>query len=121
MKKRVLNNKGFAVSAILYTAVTLVVLVLILIISILSTIWKSKSLIVDDIKKDVSGIENKRTESLGDVIITSSDNNHETLPDDFGYIFLYLYSDFVNEKNIITISNPCNITINWREIRKGVC
>lgn len=74
MKKKVLNNKGFAVSAILYTAVTLVVLVLILIISILSTIWKSKSLIVDDIKKDVSGIENKRTESLGDVIITSSDN-----------------------------------------------
>lgn len=53
--------------------------------------------------------------------ITSSDNTHETLSDDFGYNFLYLYSDFVNEKNTITTSNPCNITINWREIRKGVC
>lgn len=74
MKKKMLNNKGFAVSIILYTAVTLVVLVLILIISILSTVWKSKSLIVDDIKKDVSGIENKRTEALGDIIITASDN-----------------------------------------------
>lgn len=74
MKKKVLNNKGFAVSAILYTAVTLVVLILVLIISILSTVWKSKSLIVDDIKKNVSGIENKKSESLGDVIVTASDN-----------------------------------------------
>lgn len=74
MKKRVLNNKGFAVSAILYTAVTLVILILVLIISILSTVWKSKSLIVDDIKKDVSGIENKKSESLGDVVITASDH-----------------------------------------------
>ena len=74
MKKKVLNNKGFAVSTILYTAVTLVVLILVLIISILSTVWKSKSLIVDDIKKDVSGIENKKSESLGDVMITASDH-----------------------------------------------
>lgn len=74
MKKRFLNNKGFAVSMILYAAVTLVVLILILIISILSTEWKSKSLIVDTIKKEVSGIEDKKSESLGNIIITSSDN-----------------------------------------------
>ena len=74
MKKRVLNNKGFAVSLVLYTSVTLVVLILILIISILSTGWKSRSLIVDDIKKEVSGVEYKKFQSLGDIIITASDN-----------------------------------------------
>ena len=62
MKKR-LNNKGFAVSLILYTSVTLVIIVLILIVSILSTNWKNKSLIVDNIKKNMSGVEEKKKES----------------------------------------------------------
>lgn len=73
MKKR-LNNKGFAVSLILYTSVTLVIIVLILIVSILSTNWKNKSLIVDNIKKNMSGVEEKKKESLGSVIVTASDN-----------------------------------------------
>mgnify|MGYP004721841897 CR=1 FL=1 len=51
----------------------------------------------------------------------TSNINHVTLSDDFDYNFLCLFSDFFNEKNTITISNPCNITINWREIREGDC
>lgn len=54
----------------------------------------------------------------------SSDGNgylHTTLSDDFNYSFFSLYSDFNNAKNDITINSPCNVTINWREIRKGVC
>lgn len=46
---------------------------------------------------------------------------HSTLSDDFNYSFLTLYSDFKSAKNVIETSHACNITINWREIRKGVC
>ncbi len=46
---------------------------------------------------------------------------HSTLSDDFNYSFLTLYSDFKSAKNEIEASHACNITINWREIRKGVC
>ena len=74
MKKHILNNRGFAVSVILYSSVTLVVLILFLIISILSTNLTNKKLIVDDIKKSVSGIIDKDTETLGNVTISSSDN-----------------------------------------------
>lgn len=72
-KKLKLNNKGFAVSVILYTAVTLVVLILLLIISILSTSSNNKKTLVDDIKEEVSGAENKKPESLGELTVTSSD------------------------------------------------
>ena len=74
MKKKLLNNRGFAVSVILYTAVTLVALILILVISILSTGWQSKSLIVDNIKEEVSGAIEKKSESLGEIVITASDS-----------------------------------------------
>lgn len=74
MKKHILNNRGFAVSVILYSSVTLVVLILFLIISILSTNLTNKKLIVDDIKKSVSGVIDKETETLGNVTISSSDN-----------------------------------------------
>lgn len=74
MKKHILNDRGFAVSVILYAAVTLAVLVLFLIISILSTSLNNKKLIVDDIKKDVSGMIDKETETLGNITISSSDN-----------------------------------------------
>lgn len=63
----------------------------------------------------------------GEIIYLDKNKNimssveHSTLADDFDYNFLYLYSDFINEKNTITVNNPCNITIYWREIRKGVC
>ena len=74
MKKYKLNNNGFAVSVILYAAVTLAVLVLFLIVSILSTSLNNKNLIVDDIKKDVSGIVEKENETLGNITITASDS-----------------------------------------------
>lgn len=55
-------------------------------------------------------------------IVSSGDGySHSTLSDDFNYSFLTLYSDFKSAKNIISASHACNITINWREIRKGVC
>lgn len=73
-RKKRLNNKGFAVSVILYTAVALVVLILLLILSILSTNYSSKLTIVDTIKKEVSGIEKKEAQSLGVIDITASDN-----------------------------------------------
>lgn len=58
-----------------------------------------------------------------DMNILSDENEylHTTLSDDFNYSFLRLYSDFKSAKNIIAASHACNITINWREIRKGVC
>lgn len=72
MKK--INNKGFAASVVLYAAVTLVALILFLILSVLSTSLNNKNLIVDDIKKEVSGSENTKAESLGNVTIIASDN-----------------------------------------------
>ena len=70
-----LNNKGFAVSVILYTSVALVVLILFIIVSILSTNNKNKTLISDSIKKDVSGIEEKDTSAiLGLINVSASDN-----------------------------------------------
>lgn len=75
MRKKInLNNKGFAVSVILYTAVTLVIIILLLIISILSTSSNNKKILVDDIKESVSGSENRKPESLGEIIITANDN-----------------------------------------------
>lgn len=68
-----LNNKGFAVSVILYAAVVLIVLILFLILSILSTITKNKIQLVDNIKEEVSGNIDKKSESLGELIITTSD------------------------------------------------
>ena len=53
--------------------------------------------------------------------IHSEDATHTTLPDDFNYNFLELYCDFFNEKNTISANHKCNITIQWREVRKGVC
>lgn len=53
--------------------------------------------------------------------IYSEDATHTTLPDDFNYHFLELYCDLSNGKNTISANHKCNITIQWREVRKGVC
>ena len=55
------------------------------------------------------------------IICDGDGYSHPTLSDDFNYCFFKLYSDYKNAKNTITVSHACNITINWREIRKGVC
>ncbi len=55
MKK--LNQKGFAVSIILYTAATIVVLVLLLILSLLSANNRNTNSIVDSVKEHVSGVK----------------------------------------------------------------
>lgn len=54
MKK--LNEKGFAVSVILYASATILVLVLILILSVLSTSSSNTSSLVDMVKEQVSGV-----------------------------------------------------------------
>jgi len=54
MKK--LNEKGFAVSVILYASATILVLVLILILSVLSTSSKNTLNLVDRVKEQVSGV-----------------------------------------------------------------
>ncbi|MDD6224362.1 MAG: hypothetical protein PUB18_05110 [bacterium] len=76
MKKlKKLNNKGFAVSVILYTAVTLVILILLLILSILSTNTKVNDTIVDNIKEKVSSFEEQtQVGELGNLTITAEDN-----------------------------------------------
>lgn len=55
------------------------------------------------------------------IICDGDGYSHPTLSDDFNYCFFKLYSDYKSAKNTITASHACNITINWREIRKGVC
>lgn len=54
MKK--LNERGFAVSVILYASATILVLVLILILSVLSTSSRNTSNLVDMVKEQVSGV-----------------------------------------------------------------
>lgn len=68
-----LNNKGFAVSVILYAAIILIVLILFLILSILSTITKNKIQLVDSIKEEASGNVLDKTESLGELTLVPSD------------------------------------------------
>jgi len=93
MKKiniKTLNNKGFAVSIILYIGATIVVLVLLLVLSILSTNNKNKDNIVDNIKQEVSGSKDEVTiDALGKVSISASDNVASGLwhKDEFSLIF----------------------------------
>lgn len=50
----------------------------------------------------------------------SSSAPHDDLMNDFNYVFLELYSDFYSSKNTITANHNCNISMNYRAIRKGV-
>ncbi len=78
MKIPSLNNRGFAVSIILYSAVTLLIIILFLILSILSTELNNKKVLTDDIKESVSGKDKSNSESLGFITITSSDNKNSS-------------------------------------------
>lgn len=53
--------------------------------------------------------------------ICSTQVHSNGLENDFNYEFLQLCSDFYNSKNTISANANCVITINYREIRKGVC
>lgn len=55
--KKFLNNKGFAVSIILYSISTLVVIVLMLILAVEATNVRNTSNMSDKIKQEVSGLE----------------------------------------------------------------
>lgn len=55
--KKFLNNKGFAVSIILYSISTLVVIVLMLILAVEATNIRNTSNMSDKIKQEVSGLE----------------------------------------------------------------
>lgn len=43
------------------------------------------------------------------------------LANDFNFQFLQLFCDFYNAKNTITANKSCEISIDYRAIRKGVC
>lgn len=52
-----LNNKGFAVSVILYSIVTVILLILLMTVSIYATNVHNKSNQVDSIKEKISKLE----------------------------------------------------------------
>ena len=52
-----LNNKGFAVSIILYSITAVVVLVLLLILAVDASNVKNSSELADEIKENISGLE----------------------------------------------------------------
>ena len=54
-----LNNKGFAVSIILYSISAVIVVVLFLILSVTASNVHNKSNMADEIKKELSGLEIK--------------------------------------------------------------
>lgn len=53
--------------------------------------------------------------------IQSTQIHSNGLANDFNYEFMELYSDFYNSMNTISSNAKCIVTINYREIRKGVC
>lgn len=55
----VLNNKGFAVSVILYSISAVIVVVLFLILSVTASNVHNTSNMSDEIKKEISGLEMK--------------------------------------------------------------
>lgn len=145
MKKLKLNNKGFAVSIILYTAVILIVLILFLILSIMATITKNKIDVVDNIKEEVSGNKDKKSSSLGELILTASDNKisgiwhdsnfniiiNEKVTTEASVPLTYYYGtdsasiDTIVEDNKIAITNDTkDITYyvkGCRDVEKTVC
>ena len=54
-------------------------------------------------------------------IISSHSHPEHGLENDFNYQFLELCSDVYNAENIITANKGCEISMDYREIRKGVC
>ena len=52
-----LNNKGFAVSVILYSIVTVIILILLMTVSIYATNIRNKSNQADNIKENISNLE----------------------------------------------------------------
>lgn len=45
---------------------------------------------------------------------------HHGLMNDFNHVFPEIFSDFTNPKNELFSSNPCKVSMYFREIRKGV-
>lgn len=73
--RKYLDNKGFAVSVILYTSIILVFIIMLTLVSVLSAGNRNRTLISDAIKEDVSGVSDKEIASvLGFVNITASDS-----------------------------------------------
>lgn len=55
----VLNNKGFAVSVILYSISAIIIVVMFLILSVVASNVHNTSNMADEIKKEISGLEIK--------------------------------------------------------------
>lgn len=69
-----MNNKGFAVSVVLYASATIIVLVLLLILSVLSTTSKNTYDLGEMVKEQVSGVTGT-TYQLRNLVINSSFEN----------------------------------------------
>lgn len=55
----VLNNKGFAVSVILYSISAIIIVVMFLILSVVASNVHNTNNMADEIKKEISGLEIK--------------------------------------------------------------
>ena len=53
----VLNNKGFAVSVILYSISAIIIVVMFLILSVVASNVHNTNNMADEIKKEISGLE----------------------------------------------------------------
>ena len=52
-------------------------------------------------------------------IITSNNESHTKLYNDFNYNFLKIHNEYDDGENTYTVSHPCNITITYSPICKG--
>lgn len=79
----------------------------------------------DENNKKITTIEIKNCKK-GEIIQLDRHKNisssaiHDNLMNDFNYVFLELFSDLYNSENIIYSESKCNLSIYYREIRKGV-
>lgn len=51
-------------------------------------------------------------------VITSDNENHVTLPNDFNYEYFDIFIDDLTNENVYEVSAPCEITVSYSPIRK---
>ena len=124
IKVKKLNNKGFAVSVILYTASTLIIMVLVLILTILATNEENVSSMSDRIKEQVSGVSDLPTSptlasqaEIGDFVNYSAGNWTATkaIPTSSTLLTFGGYQSGKSRDTSVTCSGTSNNTYSgWR-------
>ena len=124
IKVKKLNNKGFAVSVILYTASTLIIMVLVLILTILATNEENVSSMSDRIKEQVSGVSDLPTSptlasqaEIGDFVNYSAGNWTATkaIPTSSTLLTFVGYQSGKSRDTSVTCSGTSNNTYSgWR-------